>query len=320
MAGEELPADADGMCPGGGALMRGVSCEEGFCEVDGLRFHYLLWHPAPAAPKAAAPIALLHGFAQTAESWHVVAPALSARASRPVIAFDLLGHGRSAASDDDAPYEYDAQAARVAGMIAFAARWFGGTAPAVIGYSMGGRLALGAVLSHGAPCSALVLESPGLGPRDAGERERMREVARGNARRLRELGIKGFFDWWEQLPLFATQRDLPSGTRARIRAERLAQDSAALERTLRLAGQDRMPDFRPALDGAPFPVLYLAGALDAKYSALARSLRWSSTWAKAGAHPHACRMIEGAGHDAHVEDPERFCELAGDFLADALKV
>lgn len=347
MARGEPSAAADAR-PAEDAPTRGGAraCEAGFCEVDGLRFRYLAWRPgaapaglsgvvpgaaisegaaAPAAPESVAasyvaPIVLLHGFAQTAESWSGVAPLLATRAQRPVIAFDLLGHGLSAAPADDAPYGYDAQAAQVAALIAHAAGRFASDAPAVVGYSMGGRLALGAVLSHGAPCAALVLESPGLGPRDAAERERMRAVANGNARRLRELGIEGFFDWWERLPLFASQLDLSAEVRARIRTGRLAQDPVALERVLRLAGQDRMPDYRPLLAGAPLPVLYLAGSRDEKYASLARSLSWPDAPEPGKPFSHACRVVKGVGHDAHAEDPGRFASLVGEYLAHALKV
>lgn len=300
---------------------------------------------------AAAPLVLLHGFAQSSASWEGVAPGLARRLGRPAITLDLLGHGASDKPDADDPYRYGAQARLLAAVLREIAQRYG-TAPIVLGYSMGGRLALGAIFLEGAPCAALLLESAGLGPVDDAEREQAARVAAGNAHRLAELGLPRFFDWWEGLPLFASQHDLPAPVRARVRTGRLANDAAALERVLRLAGQDRMPDFRPALAAAPFPILYLAGSRDPKYAALAHGTFWDgavfdhfpvhdgvgaladggsssttsalsdlgpvpkqdiSRMARSGSVPKRA-IVEGAGHDIHLEDPHAFIAVVTAFL------
>lgn len=87
----------------------------------------------------------------------------------------------------------------------------------------------------------MVLESAGLGPSDEAARATLAERNAAWARRLREEGVVAFMDWWETLPLFATQRDLPSEARAAIRAEREAHSAKLLARLLEAWGATTKP-------------------------------------------------------------------------------
>ncbi|TGY73632.1 alpha/beta fold hydrolase [Enterorhabdus sp. NM05_H27] len=186
-------------------------------------------------------------------------------------------------------------------------------APVLVGYSMGGRIAAETMVRHpGLPLAGLVLESAGLGPADDAARA---ALARRNgewAAQLREGGVAAFMDWWETLPLFATQRELPPATRAAIRADREAHDAETLARSLEAWGahhQTAESETAAALAQmrvAGRPVLYLAGSRDEKYAALAARVRAAGLPA---------RLVEGAGHNVHLEKPEVFsravAQLAG---------
>jgi 2-succinyl-6-hydroxy-2,4-cyclohexadiene-1-carboxylate synthase len=186
-------------------------------------------------------------------------------------------------------------------------------APVLVGYSMGGRIAAETMVRHpGLPLAGLVLESAGLGPADDAARA---ALARRNgewAARLREGGVAAFMDWWETLPLFATQRELPPATRAAIRVGREAHDAETLARSLEAWGahhQAAESETAAALAQmrvAGRPVLYLAGSRDEKYAALAARVRAAGLPAK---------LVEGAGHNVHLEKPEVFsravAQLAG---------
>ncbi len=186
-------------------------------------------------------------------------------------------------------------------------------APVLVGYSMGGRIAAETMVRHpGLPLAGLVLESAGLGPADDAARA---ALARRNgewAARLREGGVAAFMDWWETLPLFATQRELPPATRAAIRADREAHGAETLARSLEAWGahhQAAESETAAALAQmrvAGRPVLYLAGSRDEKYAALAARVRAADLPAM---------LVEGAGHNVHLEKPEVFsravAQLAG---------
>lgn len=66
------------------------------------------------------------------------------------------------------------------------------------------------------------------------------------ARRLRETPLKDFMTYWENLPLFESQKALPKKVRAAVRANRLANDPEALAKCVECAGQHRMPSYREA--------------------------------------------------------------------------
>ena len=244
----------------------------------------------------------LHGFAQRGESWRAVA-ALLAQRGWEVVAPDLT-----------------ALADGACGLTKFPA------GSGIFGYSMGGRIALEAAiraqrLRDGAdeflPISALVLESAGLGPADDGEREELRRRNEGWAARVRDEGVEAFMDWWEALPLFASQRSLPDDVRAALRAGRLGNDPATL--TLELSGwgqhhQAGKADALACLDGLAargVASAYLAGAIDRKYRAIAEEVLAASS-------ATTVRVVPSVGHNIHLEDPEGYARVLADWCDSAV--
>lgn len=256
-----------------------------------------------------APVILLHGFAQTPASWNEVARRLQAQGHR-TYALDLY---KRIEDDMGELCQHVAETVRRVADVE--------GEPILVGYSMGGRIAAETLVRHGFSChperaqraegapgdslplAALVLESAGLGPADEGVRATLAERNAAWAARLREEGVEAFMDWWETLPLFATQRDLPESTRAAIRAERTAHNAEALARSLEAWGahnQTPEPETLFALKQAynqGLPILYLAGARDEKYTAVASRVRQIGL-------PVA--HILHAGHNLHLEEPGAF--------------
>lgn len=274
----------------------------------GVRYAFLAW-PSSRGAGILAPLILLHGFAQGAASWGEVAAALAV--DRPVYAFDLVGHGESERPASPHAYALEAQGDT---MLAFAQHVAEteGVQPAVLGYSMGGRVTLAALRRKPRAFSAVILEAAGFGPATPSEREAAAQRDATSAANLRANGVEAFMDAWEQLPLFASQRDLALDVRTRLRAGRLANDAEALARTFEHAGQHVMPDRAVTLEALASlsaggtPLLYLAGERDAKYRALATQA------AEAGAD---VRIIFGAGHNIHLEAPDAFAREVASFLS-----
>lgn len=250
---------------------------------------------------AGAPLVLLHGFTGSGESWARHVPAFAGRFF--TIAIDLLGHGRSDAPVDPGRYRIERAADDVLSVL----NQLGVTRAAVLGYSMGGRLAL--FLATVAPerISALVLESSSPGIRDTADRRERAARDAALADEIERDGITAFVERWERLPLFATQARLPDAERAALRAQRLAQTPRGLANSLRGMGQGAQPPLFERLRTIPMPALILVGALDPTYCALGREMMRLIPKAR-------LTIIPDAGHAVHLEQPEAFRSIVGEFL------
>jgi 2-succinyl-6-hydroxy-2,4-cyclohexadiene-1-carboxylate synthase len=161
------------------------------------------------------PLVLLHGFTGSAASW---ARHIDVYASEfTCITVDLPGHGETIAPADPARYAME----RVVEDLALLCARLGFARAAWLGYSMGGRLALGVGVLAPAVVSALVLEGAAPGLSDAAERAARVASDGALAARLEREGIVPFIDFWERLPLFATQERLSDELRAGLRHQRL---------------------------------------------------------------------------------------------------
>jgi 2-succinyl-6-hydroxy-2,4-cyclohexadiene-1-carboxylate synthase len=243
---------------------------------------------------------LLHGFTGSSASWARVLPELAERYR--VIAVDLLGHGLSDAPAEPARYGMVPVAADITALLDH----LGVDRAHLAGYSMGGRLALYLALLLPAHWHTLILESssPGLAAAERAER-----VARDEelAAFVEAKGIDAFVDYWEQLPLFASQQRLPVEVQEKHRRQRLQNNPAGLAGSLRGMGTGVQPSLWARLPELELPVLLLAGARDDKYVSLAQRMARFLPGA-------TLAMVPGAGHTIHLEQPERWVSLILDWL------
>ena len=254
------------------------------------------------------PVVMLHGFMQSAASWDFIAPEVASQ-GRCVYALDLVGHGGSDAPSDPEAYSYEALADGVASFLENVACVDPSTGErrkaAVIGYSRGGRLALRLVETRADLLRGVLLESCGFGPVDEAARQAARERNEGWAARLREEGMEAFVAYWEDLPLFATQRE--RGLDERLRPERLANDAQAMAHIVERAGKHVMPLEQETIDALSFtwvPVAYVCGEEDASTGELAHKLH------ERGIEVHRA----GTGHNVHLEAPMLYLGIVQDFL------
>lgn len=268
--------------------------------VDGLAYNV---ERAGSGP----PLVLLHGFTGNLETWRPFLPTLAARFT--TIAIDLPGHGASDAPDDPARYRMP----HVVEDLALLLDRFGIGSAAWLGYSMGGRVALHVAVARPARVTALILE--GASPGIAGVPERAARVRDDEAlaTSIERDGIESFVDYWEALPLFASQANLSASVRRARRQQRLTASVTGLANSLRGLGQGVEPPLHDRLGEIFAPTLLLVGALDTKFERLAREM--------AALMPNArAEIIPGAGHAAHLEAPDRFAGTVTRFLNEVLAV
>lgn len=233
------------------------------------------------------PILLLHGFTGSTATWDFMRPI-----SYRLIAVDLPGHGRSDSPDEPARYRMDQTVADLSAVLDL----LGLERVHLLGYSMGGRVALHLALAAPARIESLILESTSPGIEDEAERRARVRSDESLAQLLDRDGLEPFIDHWERIPLFASQARLPAEARASLREQRLAGSAPGLANSLRGAGAGQQDSLWDRLDSLTMPALLLAGALDAKYCAIASCM--------AAIMPRAQMVIvPEAGHAVHLEAP-----------------
>lgn len=251
--------------------------------------------------RGAAPLLLLHGFTASMDSWrHLVA---SLAPHLDMVTVDLPGHGGSTIPPDPSRYALEAFADDLARVLDA----LGIRTAIVLGYSMGGRAALKFVLRHPSRVRALVLESTSPGISDPAQRSDRWNADLRLAEMLERDGITPFVDYWERLPLWSSQAGLEEGTRAALRAQRLAQSAVGLANSLRGAGQGVDADVVLRIGDIRVPVLLLAGALDSPYVSFARSMASSIRDAR-------LEIVPAAGHAVHLERPVEYAALVKSFV------
>lgn len=247
---------------------------------DGLNWRWRRWG-TPGAPT----LVLLHGYVGEAASWQAVADAL--QDAYEILAPDLPGHGGT-----DAPGPGWSLARAASAIAAQLPPRFD-----LVGYSLGGRLALHLAAACPERVRRLILVGASAGlPDEAARAERRAADARW-IRLLEQDGLEAFVDAWQAQPLFATQAALPATVREAERRRRLTQDPRGLAAAMAAFGlgtQDYLGDRLPAV-----PTLWLAGALDVKFAAIARQM------AETGAH-HA--LLPDCGHHVPLERPQALAE------------
>lgn len=183
-----------------------------------------------------------------------------------------------------------------------------GTGATLVGYSMGGRLALHAALRAPGRFAALVLVGASAGIEDESARAARRSFDEALAEWMERRPIDEVVARWEASPIFATQS---RALRAAQRAARLSHDPAELASLLRTAGQGALSPVWHRLGEIACPALIVAGELDREYVEAAR--RMAEAMPSATAH-----VIPGAGHAPQLEAPDRFAEGLLEFLDDHL--
>jgi len=219
-------------------------------------------------------VTIIHGFTQVGACMRPLAEEIGV----PCRLVDAPFHGGSSDVDVD-----------LAGAGAELAAACGGGV--LVGYSMGARIALHAILADPDCASALVLISGTGGIDDDDARSARRAADAALADRIVGLGTEAFVDEWLAQPMFA---GLPrnDGDRA-LRAENRPE---SLARSLLRLGQGAQEPLWNRLGSITRPVTAIAGSDDRRYADEAVRI--------AAAIPRGCSsVVAGAGHAVHVQEP-----------------
>lgn len=247
------------------------------------------------------PVIFLHGFLGDHRDWDFLGDAFAT--DFDCILPDLPGHGANLQPLPGRPCSFRWLAA---GLVRTLDDLEIGKAH-LVGYSMGGRLALYFAVTHPGRVASLVLESasPGL----AGRRERQERRGQDDQRaaEIRSAGLDSFIERWYQQPLFQSLQNNPEKLAA-LKAQRKRSNPEMVARLVAELSPGRQPSMWKRLAAIQAPVLLLTGAQDEKYTAIVAAM--------AGLIPQArARIAPQAGHAVHLEEPVWYTRQLSDFLA-----
>ncbi|MFT8362529.1 MAG: 2-succinyl-6-hydroxy-2,4-cyclohexadiene-1-carboxylate synthase [Sporolactobacillus sp.] len=247
------------------------------------------------------PLVLLHGFSGSVQTWTPLIRDFAA--SHRVICIDLLGHGGTDHPPDACRYTMDKQTSDLLAILDHLQIH----QTALLGYSMGGRTALSFACSYPERIRRLVLESASPGLKTVEQRRRRRQRDEHLAAQIIDNGIVSFADYWARIPLFASQATLPETVKQVIRNERLSNSAIGLAGSLRGMGTGAQPSLWPKLTGLHLPTLLITGGNDSKFCGIAREM--------SGQLPlNRTAVVDGCGHNVHLENREQFSQLVRVFL------
>jgi 2-succinyl-6-hydroxy-2,4-cyclohexadiene-1-carboxylate synthase len=179
-----------------------------------------------------------------------------------------------------------------------------GAGGALVGYSLGGRIALRAALRSPDSFSALVLVGSTAGIEEGPLRAARAEADEKLASWMEAMPIEDIVSLWERQPLFADQSDALVEEQ---RPGRLSHDPRSLALLLRTAGQGVLAPVWHELRSLELPVLAIAGARDEGYTRAAKRIASTAPNARAA-------IVEDAGHAAQLQRPREVARLITAFL------
>lgn len=240
---------------------------------------------------------LFHGFMGTGKVFDTLIDLLL-KSCNPVT-IDLIGHGKTKTEPNPDRFTSDLQVKDILSILdrLQLKNLF------VYGYSMGGRLAQHVIISAPSRLSGLILESTNCGMIDEDERKDRRKTDEERAKDI-EADYPAFLDRWIKLPLFKS----PDGT-ADFDYDSIlrSQSRQLMAASLRGFGAGVMPPVCDQLRDITKPVGLLAGKADQKYvdkmSEMAQLCSRSEF-----------KIIDGAGHRVHVDQPNQTAKFITQFL------
>ncbi|WKA56066.1 2-succinyl-6-hydroxy-2,4-cyclohexadiene-1-carboxylate synthase [Planococcus shixiaomingii] len=262
--------------------------------VNGVRYHVEI-----ANENKQQTVVFLHGFTGSIKTWQSIVEQLR---DFKVVLIDLIGHGQSESPDLAERYGMNQQIADLEAIFTKLAL----TDFVLVGYSMGGRTALAYACAYPERLEALILESASPGLRTEEEQKERQDRDAALAKRILRDGIPTFVNFWQEIALFDSQKQLPEQVKQAVREERLAQNPNGLANSLVGMGTGSQQSYWEDLSRLAMPVLLVAGALDLKFTGINKKML--------AVLPNARLEIVEAGHAIHVEKPLEFATIVKEYL------
>ncbi|WP_368013256.1 2-succinyl-6-hydroxy-2,4-cyclohexadiene-1-carboxylate synthase [Laspinema palackyanum] len=245
-------------------------------------------------------ILFLHGFMGRSDNFSEVIQHLSDKFY--CVTVDLPGHGRTRIVGGDECYQMPKTAQGLMELL----DELGIFRCYLLGYSMGGRLALYLTLHFPERFEKVILESasPGLSSADARSQRRHRDEIL--AQQLETGDFYSFLSQWYQQPLFDSVRYHPSFDR--LFQNRLQNQPKTLATSLREMGSGSQPSLWELLPSHSVPLLLLVGEWDRKFQEINHQMTQVCPVAQ-------LEIIADSGHTIHWENPSAYLKSVIKFFS-----
>jgi 2-succinyl-6-hydroxy-2,4-cyclohexadiene-1-carboxylate synthase len=247
----------------------------------------------------------LHGFTGSSEDWNEVLPGIDNRLNK--VTYDLLGHGQSDFPNDPSLYSWEFHVEQLNKII----NYFTDDKIILLGYSMGGRIALCYTFTYPERVLGLILESTSPGIKNKKQREKRIKDDEELAKFISTHPIEDFIELWLNKEIFGTLLRFSDSKRKAIKKSKLKNNRIGLSNNLYGFSTGKMPYFYNQFKTLIPRTLLLTGDLDSKFTSLNKSIA-----AKLPSAEH--KIIRNSGHTIHFEEPVKFVNAVNDFLKEII--
>jgi len=240
-------------------------------------------------------VVALHGFTGSHEDFDPLKSFVNSE-TIDVITPDWPGHGKKKHETDAKKYSIDAHMEIISEAI--------GSSPNVIllGYSMGGRLALHWAINHPNRIQKLILMGASPGIADEAEATERFKGDKALAQFIRIHGVKPFIKYWNGKTFFRPLMSLPPDRLDPILERRNKNTSEGLALSLENVGTASLPSLWPRLKELRCKVDIVVGEKDPKFVEIAHRMGECIPKARIS-------IIDLAGHAVHLEYPSDCAKL-----------
>jgi len=252
----------------------------------------LTW--SDVGPNSGPAMVFLHGFLGSRLDW---ADTMNRFSNVRCLAPDLPGHGQSP-WDDTVDWDslittlnHDVLSRNLSDIV-------------IVGYSMGGRIALEWARTAPGLIRGIILESASPGIETDVERRARAIFDRDIERRLRTMAPIDFIDWWCSLPMFGTLNTHPNYSQLRqMRSQYSSTVMCRAFQTLSVTTRESVWDLMHTL-----PIWgFITGEHDTKYAAIATRIidRFPTV---------LVNILSNCAHNVHFQDIELFANSLSSIL------
>lgn len=258
-----------------------------------MRFDTIQFHYSFRGNKNKPLILFLHGFMGDSNEFNAAISLLSEQFC--TLTVDLPGHGKTKVLGSEESYTMSSTAKALINWL----DQLNVQTCFLVGYSMGGRLALYLSLSFPQRFPKVVLESASPGLKT--QRDRLERIQQDLelAKKMETSDFSVFLSNWYNQSLFTSLKEHPNFES--LLASRLQNNPLELAKSLRNLSTGRQPSLWEKLKQNQNPLLLLVGEYDAKFRGI------NSEMARL-CNAITLKIVSHCGHNIHVENTKAFVE------------